>query len=156
VLQEPIGVIGVRHGAARQASPASGPLITWPVAVRPLRYFIIWRDTRSRLNWRPLDFVSPLAQSAALQIFSYPQERRPITPSLLLMSTEQQTSRQVGLGPIVLQKDFGPRSEEHFFKLGLKREVQKFGFSDSNIACFGDPADADDFATQSAKHRHWR
>jgi len=25
VLQEPIGVIDVRHGAARQASPASGP-----------------------------------------------------------------------------------------------------------------------------------
>jgi len=24
VLQEPIGAIGVRHGAARQASPASG------------------------------------------------------------------------------------------------------------------------------------
>jgi len=72
------------------------------------------------------------------------------------MSIEQQTSRQVGLGPIVLQKDFGSWSEEYFFKLGLKREVQKFGFSDSNIACFGGPADADDFATQSAKHRPWR
>jgi len=36
VLQEPIGAIGVRHGAARQASPASGPkdCVTRPVAVR--------------------------------------------------------------------------------------------------------------------------
>jgi hypothetical protein len=32
VLQESIGAIGVRHGAARQASPASGPPVISPAA----------------------------------------------------------------------------------------------------------------------------
>jgi len=39
VLQEPIGAIGVRHGAARQASPASGrkiALLGWLLSARAL------------------------------------------------------------------------------------------------------------------------
>jgi hypothetical protein len=49
---------------------------------------------------------------------------------------------------MVLQKDLGPRSEEHFFQIRPQERslIQKFGLSDSNIArFFGDPADADDF-----------
>src|SRR6266436_2754969 len=39
---------------------------------------------------------------------------------------------------IVLQKDFGPRSEEHFFQIRPQERslIQKFGHSDSNIARF--------------------
>ena len=47
-------------------------------------------------------------------------------------------SARVCLWPIVLQKDFGPRSEEHFFQIRPQERslIQKFGLSDSNIARF--------------------
>ena len=46
--------------------------------------------------------------------------------------------QDVCFGPIVLQKDFGPRSEEHFFQIRPQERslIQKFGHSDSNIARF--------------------
>src|SRR5260370_40819943 len=46
--------------------------------------------------------------------------------------------QDVCFGPIVLQKDFGPRSEEHFLQIRPQERslIQKFGHSDSNIARF--------------------
>ncbi len=51
------------------------------------------RGTVSQARNASAALVSPSARSAAPQIFSNPQERRPIIPSLPLIATMQWTSR---------------------------------------------------------------
>jgi hypothetical protein len=68
VWQEPIGAIGVRTGAARQASLASGPKER-PVAVRALIHHLA---RYQRPPWRPLSFQTPPISTLALNRRRWP------------------------------------------------------------------------------------